>query len=331
MYNAENHIINCLNSLINQGLSDSDYEIMIMDDGSRDDSVKLVSNFIRYKDNFYLFEESNSGSDSTRNKLLKKAKGEYIYFIDADDYLADNVLAKLLDYAVKNKIDFIGFDTLETNNLNEFGLEEGFVTSFDQLKIISGNQFIKENRHLRHEVWWYLVKKDLLVKHDICFDENGNNADVVFTIKILLNVKKMIFCPFAVHRYIQTTTSVMRDTSVEKRRKLIDSMYLMIISYSKLILSLETGILNDKEIILENLKFRRDVFAFFNIINMVKLNYRAEDFQKKINQLSEVNSYPINNFLKDHYNNSKYIVINKIINNKPILLSLMRVRNMFLF
>ncbi|MGZ0017102.1 glycosyltransferase [Yeosuana sp. AK3] len=329
MYNAETYITNCLNSINNQGFIEEEFEVIIIDDGSKDNSVEIVTNYLKNHQNHSLYNESNSGSDSTRNKLLKKAKGDYIYFLDADDYLADNTLNKLLNYALTKNLDFVGFDTLETTNLGEFELKDDFATCFDQLKIISGSQFIKKNRHLRHEVWWYLVKKDLLVKHNICFDENGNNADVIFTIKILLRTKKMAYCPFAIHRYVQTTTSVMRDKSIEKRRKLIDSMYLMIISYSKLINSIQTEIIDDKEIILENLKFRRDVFTFFNILNMIKEKYSKNDLNIRINDLIQINAYPIENFLNDYYDNLKYRLLINLVNNKTILTNLALIRNSF--
>jgi glycosyltransferase involved in cell wall biosynthesis len=328
MHNAEAFVNNCLISLINQDLSSADYEIIVMDDGSTDNCFKIVNEYVKVHNNIFLYSENNAGSDSTRNKLLKLAKGEYVYFIDADDYLAYNSLGLILEYLQIHNLDFIGFDTLKTNYLTHFLLEKEYSDKLFSA-VHNGLEYIRDNRNLRHEVWWYIVKKSLIDDNNIVFDENGNNTDVIFTIKLLLKANRLAYCSLPIHRYVQTKGSVMRGNSSEKKRKLIDSMFNMIISYSELINSIQAEILEDKEIILENLKFRRDVFTFFNIINMLRLKYRKEIFQKRIIQLDEVNAYPVNNFLNNHYNTLKFSVLNKIINNKAFLLNLVKLRNTF--
>ena len=329
MYNAATYIGNCLNSIINQGLLKEEFEVIIMDDGSTDNCADIVCNYLINNENFTLYRETNSGSDSTRNKLLKYAKGDYIYFLDADDYLAYNSLKSILDYAVKNELDFIGFDTLKTKKLDHFDVK------FDKDKpsaspIINGLQFLKENRHLRHEVWWYLLKRDLILSNEIRFDSNGNNSDVVFTVKSILKAERLLYYPITIHRYLQTPSSVMRDKSVSNKRKLIDSMFNMIISYSKLINSIEHETLEHKSAIIDNLKFRRDVFVFFNIMNIIREKYSKIDVVERLKQLSKVKAYPIKHFTQDHYKSLKYIVLNGVVNNKTLLTVIPHLHPIFL-
>ncbi|OEK08598.1 hypothetical protein A8C32_03875 [Flavivirga aquatica] len=328
MYNANLYIANCLESLINQDLSKKDYEIIIMDDGSKDNCKDIVKDYLEKHEHISLYVERNVGSDSTRNKLLKLAKGDYVYFLDADDYLVYNSLGGILEYASKNDLDLIGFDTLETSNLKAFKLKKGDAVN-NQTLTMRGLDYIKENKHLRHEVWWYFVKRKLLINNNISFDESGNNADVIFTLKALLKSSRMAYKSIQIHRYVQTTTSVMRDKSVEKKRKLIDSMYLMILSYSRLINTIENEGIKDREIIISNLKYRRDVFTFFNIINMIREKYRKKDVSERLSEFIDVKAYPINYFTLEEYNTLKFRFLNRLVNNKPVLLNLIALRNKF--
>lgn len=325
MYNAENYISNCLNSLVNQNLETNDFEIIIMDDGSTDESLKIVNEFIKGCTNIFLYAEKNSGSDSTRNKLLKFAKGDYIYFIDADDYIAYNSLNLLLNYMIAHELDFLGFDTLKTTDLKASKLNiDTFTTQFSSVQ--TGLEYIRDNKHLRHEVWWYIAKRTLIYDNDITFDENGNNADVIFTLKLLIKANKLVFCPIAIHRYVQSNESVMRVKSANQKRKLTDSMFLMVISYSKLINEVGHNSFNDKRVIMDNLKHKRDVFTFFNIINMLRIHYSYKDFKQKISQLTHVNAYPFSNFTNNDYATFKYRFLNSLINTKSLLLPLVFIK-----
>ena len=328
MYNAATYIGNCLNSLNNQGLSKEDFEVIIMDDGSTDNCAGIVSSYIISHENYILYREANSGADSTRNKLLKRAKGDYIYFLDADDYLAYNSLNSILNYAKKNDLDFIGFDTLETEKLNQFELNVDIDKPFN-LPIINGLEFLKENRHLRHEVWWYIVKRDLLLSNEIVFPSNGNNSDVVFTLKSIVKAKKLSYYPIAIHRYLQTASSVMGDKSVYNRRKLIDSLFIMIVSYSKLINSFENESFEHKSVIIDNLKFRRDVYTFFTITKMLQLKLNFRIFKNRIQEFEKFKAYPIKHFIGKRYNTAQFKLINFIINQKIILFSIFYFRNIF--
>ena len=111
MYNAAHTIVRCLDSVINQTFRDTTYEIIIINDGSEDNSLEIVTGYIekhRKKENyqFVLIDQFNSGVSIARNTGLKLSKGEYISFLDSDDYWLDNKIEVQLSY-FNEEVDFV--------------------------------------------------------------------------------------------------------------------------------------------------------------------------------------------------------------------------------
>src|SRR5699024_11228741 len=88
VFNTGKYLSECLDSLLNQGLEN--YEIIIIDDGSTDNSAEIIEKYSNSYSNIINIYQKNNGQGSARNKGLKIAQGEYIYFMDSDDYLTKN-------------------------------------------------------------------------------------------------------------------------------------------------------------------------------------------------------------------------------------------------
>ena len=104
----EKYIIQCINSIINQKLNE--IEIIVVDDGSSDNSLQMIQNFTKNDSRILIITQINRGLSEARNIGIKYSKGEYIYFIDGDDYLNENCLFDLYTHAIKNNLDIIFFD-----------------------------------------------------------------------------------------------------------------------------------------------------------------------------------------------------------------------------
>lgn len=87
MYNAEKYIDKCLTSILEQDLPKDEYEIILLNDGSTDNTMTIAERYAREHTEIRLFQHSNMGISATRNRGIKLAVGEYIYFMDSDDYL----------------------------------------------------------------------------------------------------------------------------------------------------------------------------------------------------------------------------------------------------
>jgi len=327
MYNAENFIKRCLDSLITQYIKNEDYEIIVYDDGSTDRSLEIVSNLSNERDNIFIHSHKNQGVIKTRNKLLKLAKGDYVYFVDADDYVAPNSLDNILNFALNNKLDIMGFGALVTSNdrVSDFN---NVSLNFDSTKIIDGAQFLKENKDLRVEIWWYLVKKEFLEDLGISFKTKGYDDDLGFTLSLFLKAKRVAYCPFSVYRYFQSSESTMRSKDIKHKRRIANYFLALIIDFTKIINELDSNTINHKNTIRSNFKSRRDTFTFFTIIKVIKAQFTLSDAKEKIDVLQAIGAYPITEFAKEN-NNFKYKILESILNQKTFLFAAIRLYNIF--
>ena len=115
VYNSYNYLDKCINSLMNQTLND--IEIVCVDDGSTDDSLKKLNSF--KDDRVKVIHKENGGQASARNVGILKATGDYILFIDSDDYVELDMCEKLYNYASQKKCDIVICDLYKTINEND--------------------------------------------------------------------------------------------------------------------------------------------------------------------------------------------------------------------
>lgn len=110
-YNVENYIEKCLKSLVNQTLKD--IEILLVNDGSKDGSEEIAKKFIEtYPNKIVYFKKENGGLSDARNYAIPYAKGEYIAFLDSDDYVEPNMYEEMYNKAKEQTLDYVECDFL---------------------------------------------------------------------------------------------------------------------------------------------------------------------------------------------------------------------------
>ena len=103
VYNVENYLIDCLDSLINQTLKE--IEIILINDGSTDNSLKIINLYAQYDSRIKIIDQENKGPSSARNRGLDVSQGEFISFIDSDDWIDNDFIEKLYLSALNNNCD----------------------------------------------------------------------------------------------------------------------------------------------------------------------------------------------------------------------------------
>lgn len=156
-YNVEGYIEKCLETLVNQTLQD--IEIILVNDGSKDRSVNIVKKFqSSYPEKIVYLEKENGGLSDARNYAIPHAKGEYIAFLDSDDYVEKDMYQKMYELAVKENSDMVECD---------FYWEYPDKTKKDIGEIYHGSNEMIEK--IRVVAWNKLIKKEILEDTKIQF------------------------------------------------------------------------------------------------------------------------------------------------------------------
>ena len=116
VFNVEKYIGPCLESIYRQGLSDNDIEVIVVNDGSTDNSMKVVEDIQFNHHNIQIIHQDHVGPSVCRNEGMEMAKGEYVLFVDSDDLLMDNGLTILLRKALDTSADMVVADFMRLND-----------------------------------------------------------------------------------------------------------------------------------------------------------------------------------------------------------------------
>lgn len=208
IYNAANYLHKCINSILNQSLND--LEIILIDDGSNDGS-SLICDFFQKKDNrIKVVHNRNQGISASRELGLQLAKGEYILFVDSDDWIDNNMLSHMYKIAKQEHLDIVGC-TFYAVYADHKKLIRTFYAKYEDFlsDIIRGNWGV---------VWKLLTKKSLYKQNNIHFPTNINGGeDYVVCVKLLSSTYKVKCLDQPYYYYNKTNiNSLMSSLTLEK-------------------------------------------------------------------------------------------------------------------
>lgn len=183
VYNVEEYIRPCFESIFNQGLNDTDYEIIIVNDDTKDRSMEMIADIINQHNNITIINQDHQGLSVARNNGITKARGEYILMPDSDDLLVENSLKPLLEKALETKADLIIADFL---TINDQKIEESLLNIPLQAAPIyiekTGEQLYLEVLNPYHcYVWRTLYRKEFITTQNLSFYPGIRYQDIPFT------------------------------------------------------------------------------------------------------------------------------------------------------
>ena len=186
IYNVEKYLKQCLYSVCNQ--SYKNLEIILVDDGSPDNCGRICDNYAKSDDRIKVIHKENGGLSSARNAGLDVAKGEYISFIDSDDYIALNFIEKLYTLCIKNNADISECEFVKFEN--EINVEKSNVNNYIYTPKEILEQMYSEKYLKTVVVWNKLYKK--YIYNDLRFPLGKINEDEFCTYKAIYNCKTKI-------------------------------------------------------------------------------------------------------------------------------------------
>ena len=205
VYNVEKYIEKSLNSLVNQTLKD--IEIIIVNDGSKDNSKEIIKKYEeKYKDKIKYYEKENGGSADARNYGISHATGEYIAFVDSDDYVETNIYEKMYNKAKEEDSSIVECD---------------FYWEYPNKKKLDSNKIYLNKKEMllftRVVPWNKLIKRDILNSNKIFFPKGLRYEDVEFTYKLVPYCEKVSFVKEPLVHYVQRKTSVSYEYNEKTR------------------------------------------------------------------------------------------------------------------
>ena len=222
VYNVEKYIQFCIESIFRQGLDETSYEIIIVNDGTRDDSMKVIEEFYSQHHNIIVIEQENQGSWVARNTGMTKASGEYILFADPDDLLIDDSLQPLLAKALETKADIVVADYLEMNDkeINEINRNPPRQKDFTIQKK-TGELLLLEDLNPYHcYIWRSLFRKAFLEDNHLTFNTEFFYQDVPFLHECYIKANRCLRISWLLNIYRRGHESATFSFSYKKAKNL---------------------------------------------------------------------------------------------------------------
>ena len=277
VYNVEIYIRACIESIFRQNLDEKCFEVIIVNDGTKDHSMEVIQDIINQHSNITVINQENLGLSVARNNGIAQAKGEYIFMPDSDDLLIDNSLSVLLEKAIASKVNLVVADYLEMTD------EE-----IDKLTTLNQPQLIVQERKNEElylldldpnkcYVWRTLYRRSFLVKNRISFVPGISCQDVPFTNECYLRSKKSMRTNLLLNIYRRRQMSAtsffnkrkcldlcvavaatwklrnIEGLSQEMKQRLSDNVF---VSFSLIFYVMLKGVISSKE--------RREIFVYLN-------------------------------------------------------------------
>lgn len=197
VYNTENYLDMCLQSVLGQSFDD--YELLIVDDGSTDRSSAMLDAYAAKDARIHVFHQENGGVSAARNAAIAEAIGDYLFFLDSDDYMSPDALRLLYAAAVETDADVVagGYRFFGTQELERPGIDA----------VMDGATFLSRyfsivSAHFGYPSWGKLFRRALIMEHGIRYNtEQKKCEDHTFNVACYRYVQKVTLIPYIVYNY----------------------------------------------------------------------------------------------------------------------------------
>ncbi|MCD8377341.1 MAG: glycosyltransferase [Candidatus Gastranaerophilales bacterium] len=216
IYNAEPYLSRCLESILNQTLSD--IEIICVNDGSDDNSAKILEEYSKKDERIFVITQENGGMSAARNTGVDCAKGEFIGFVDADDFIEKDFYLKLYNAAKSNSAEVSCGCIVRENDKKQKKLVE-----YKKGQIFEG---IKEKFNAAKVpqycfIWNKIYLRETLIRENIRFIDGIYYEDMAYTPEVMIKINRLVVVPNVYYHYCKHPNSaIKKDTDKVRADKL---------------------------------------------------------------------------------------------------------------
>ena len=222
IYKVEQYLGKCVDSLLGQDLPREEYEIILVDDGSPDNCPAMCDEYARAHDNVRVVHRENGGLSAARNSGIEVALGQYVQFVDSDDFLEPNVLKTLVEKMDADQLDVLRFNYQNVNERYEVfepnKISKPFVDYHDEA--CDGLTFLTERLGYGCYAWQFMLRRELL--ENCVFKEGIYFEDMEWTPRLLLKATKVTSTDLMVYNYLMRQGSITQSVDEKKKRKVLE-------------------------------------------------------------------------------------------------------------
>ena len=214
IYNAQKYLRRCLDSVLNQTFAD--FEVICVNDGSADGSKKILDEYAIRDERFIIINKKNAGVSAARNDGIKRARGKYIHFMDADDFIDSNYYEKMFYAAQNTDADIVcsGFVT-DTKYTHDIKYKKEFI-KYGIYGKLRWTYALTDGY-----VWRYLFKTEFIKKNKLLFDKKMiSQEDAIFVLNVIANANAIAFVPNVFYHYMFNAMSALNNRDAEHHRKI---------------------------------------------------------------------------------------------------------------
>ena len=207
VYNVEKYLPRCLDSVLDQEFDD--YEIIAVDDESPDNSIDILNEYQKKTEKLKIIRQKNKGLGGARNTGIKEAAGEYLIFLDSDDYISPKMLSSLNEYLKKEDLDILAFDCERVTESGQT-IEKVSVKDYqDQYTSLNAKQYLLFEPTSCVKTY----RRTLYTEHGIEFPEKLWYEDLATTLKLSAYATKIGYLKEVFYYYVQQPNSITHSTN----------------------------------------------------------------------------------------------------------------------
>ncbi|WP_194191028.1 glycosyltransferase [Clostridium chrysemydis] len=287
VYNIENYLEKCIDSVLKQRFKN--YEIILVNDGSTDNSLKICKRYKQRYNNITLIDKKNGGLSDARNAGLKIANGEFVVFIDSDDYIDEFMFEKMINVAQKDNLDLVICDCERVYESKE--IDKICKCDLDSSKLYNNEELLYNYllQNIRPNAWDKLYRKSLFIENNIEFPKGLYHEDLLTTFRIIKEVKRAKYIDEPFYKYLCREGSITTNLKLKN----LEDMSIIIKRINELF---------------NEMNLQKEYVDAFNILNYNVCSYIKNNIndEKKENIIADIKS----KFIKNK------MVLNKLISNK---------------
>lgn len=217
IYNVEEYLVRCVESLINQTYKN--VEIILVDDESPDNCGDICDEYSKLDNRVKVIHKKNGGLSDARNKGIEIAQGEFLLFVDSDDFIEHDAVEKLLACARENRLDVVCGNAYRIKFKDSYSSKSIMIGGTSNNKVMTGEEYLVDCINYRKfsvAVWTRMYRRDLILKNNIYFTKGLLHEDENWTPKLLLAAERVGYLDYTFYNYIIRDNSI---TQTEDRRK----------------------------------------------------------------------------------------------------------------